>query len=256
VREIVLSLVASVIAGSAVWLVQWLLRYRRMARKRAFFGVSAGASCLLVAPRHFSSPQADSVHRRDMAALVELATIVNDCDGRTEVVTEDAGLRGIGRLTEFCVGGPAANARTAAHLRAVVPGVRFALDEDAGAAVTFRAGGTAYPASSEQAEYAVLVKAQVPATPNPVFIVAGQTARTNLAAGRLLASRYRSLLKTYGTSGRFCLVLKIVEPLAFGPDFVEIVADATADAFQASPRPPGGTGSAEPDRQPEDHRAE
>jgi hypothetical protein len=85
-REVVLSLVASVIAGSAVWLVQRLLNYRRMARKRAFFGVSAGASCVLVAPRHFSSPQTDSVHRRDMAALVELAT---------------------------------------AHLRAVLPGVRI-----------------------------------------------------------------------------------------------------------------------------------
>jgi hypothetical protein len=255
-REVVLSLVASVIAGLAVWLVQRLLNYRRMARKRAFFGVSAGASCVLVAPRHFSSPQTDSVHRRDMAALVELATIVNDCGGRTDVITEDAGVRGIGQLTEFCVGGPTANSRTAAHLRAVLPGVRIESDADAGGAPTIQVGATAYPASSELAEYAVLAKSHGPDSENPVFIVAGQTAQANLAAARLLASRYRSLFKTYRASGRFCLVLKIVEPVAFGPDFVEIVADATAEAYQASPRQAGRTGSDEPDRQPEDHRAE
>jgi len=257
VREVVLSVVASVIAGSAVWLFQRLLHYRRMARKRAFFGVAPGANCVLVSPRHFSSPQADSVHRRDMAALVELATIVNDCGGRTEVVAEDAGQHGLGRLTEFCIGSPAANARTAAHLRAIIPSVRFESDDGpGGTALAIEVGATAYPASSSLAEYAVLAKTHVPDTANPVFILAGQTARANLAAARLLASRYRSLLKAHGASGRFCLVLKIVEPLAFGPDFVEIVADATAEAFQASPPPPGRTESAEPDRQPQDHRAE
>lgn len=240
-RDIVLSLVSSIIAGSAVWLVQWLRRYRRMARKRAFFGISEAASCLLVSPRHFSSPQPSSVHRRDMAALVELSTIINDCGGRAEVITEDSGVHGVGRLTEFCVGGPSANPRTAAHLRAVLPGVRFEPDEEVETAVILRAGSTAYPASSEQAEYAVLAKTHLPDTPKPIFIVAGQTARTNLAAARLLASRYRSLLKTYGPDGRFCLVLKIVEPLTFGPDFVEIAADVTPEAFLL-PSPPGLVG--------------
>jgi hypothetical protein len=38
----------------------------------------------------------------------------------------------------------------------------------------------------------------------------------------------------FGLTGRFCLVLKIVEPLDFGPDFVEIAGDVTAEAFQVS----------------------
>jgi hypothetical protein len=59
----------------------------------------------------------------------------------------------------------------------------------------------------------------------------------------LLASQHRKLLKSYGLKGRFCLVLKIVEPLAFGPDFVEIAEDVTADAFQASVPAAGRLGS-------------
>lgn len=244
-REVILSLVASVVTGSAVWLVQRLLRYRRIARKRAFFGVATGAGCVLVSPRHFSSSRPHSVHRRDMAALVELATIVNECGGNVEVVAEDADLQGIGQRTEFCVGGPTANARTAAHLRAIVPGVRFDSDDD-GDALAIRAGATVHPASSELAEYAVLAKTRVPDTESPVFVIAGQTARANLAAARLLASQHRSLRKEYGASGRFCLVLKVVEPLAFGADFVEIEADATAEAFTELTPVTGDTGPDEP----------
>lgn len=240
-RDVLLSLVSSVIAGSAVWLTQRLLRYRRLARKRAFFGVTAGARCLLVSPRHYSSPKSASVHRRDMAALVEVATVVNDCGGGVELVAGDASPTEIGRQTEFCVGAPAANPRTAAHLRAVFLGVQFGPYGDGDNPRTFRVGGTPYPAPSDRAEYVVLAKAYPEATANPVFVIAGQTARSNLAAARLLASRYRSLRRTHGTAGRFCLVLRIGEPLAYGPDLVEIVADATAEAFRREPPPVAGT---------------
>jgi hypothetical protein len=38
--------------------------------------------------------------------------------------------------------------------------------------------------------------------------------------------------------GRFCPVLKIVEPDSYGPDFVEIEADVTDDAFRTQPPVP------------------
>jgi hypothetical protein len=231
VRDVVMSLVASVVAGSAVWLGQWLLRYHRVARKRAFFGVSPGAPCVLVAPRHFSSPQATSVHRHDMAALVELGTIVNDCGGRADVTADGPGVPGIGRTTEFCVGGPTANPRNAAHMRAFLPGVQ--LEADSKQDMMLTAGSTVYRRSPGHAEYVALAKAYVPTTIHPIFVLAGQTARTNLAAARLLATRYRKLLRTYGVHGRFCLILKVVEPDTYGPDFVEIEADVTDQAFQA-----------------------
>lgn len=232
--DVVPSLIASVITGVAVWLGQWLLRYRRLARKRAFFGVAPGASCVLVAPRHFASPKASSVHRRDMAALVELATIVNECGARSMVRSED-GVDTLGRSTEFCVGGPTANARTAAHLRSILPGVRFESDGTADALPTFRVGTTDYPASSKEAEYVVLGKAHVPTATHPVFLIAGQTSRSNLAGARHLANRHPGLMRSYGVNGRFCLVLKVVEPLVYGSDFVEIVADVTEAAFRNDP---------------------
>lgn len=227
-----MSLVSSVIAGTAVWLGQRLLRYHRVARKRAFFGVAPGAGCVLVAPKHFSSPQSTSVHRQDMAALVELATIINDCGGRVEVSAEGPAAPGIGRSAEFCVGGPTANPRNAAHLRAFLPGVRY--DDE----LTLTVNPTVYRRDPERAEYAVLAKVPMPGTARPVFVIAGQTARTNLAAARLLATAYRKLLRTYGPGGRFCLVLKIVEPDTYGPDFVEVEADLTDQAFRPRPAVP------------------
>lgn len=262
-RDLIMSLAASVIAGSAVWFGQRLLRYRRMARMRAFFGVWPAAGALLVAPRHFSSPRTASVHRQDMAALVELATVVNACGGRAELVDEQARPHGIGRVTEFCVGGPASNPRTGAHLRSLLPGVRFDPYALVGGELTLSVGGVAYRRSPEHVEYAILARLTVPAMAKPVFLIAGQTARTNLAAARLLASQYRRLLRTYRTSGRFCLVLRIVEPDAYGPDLVEIVADVTGEAFQP-PEPaaavapgaaavpePALAGTPEPDPGPE-----
>lgn len=235
VREILLSLTSSVIAGSAVWLGQRVLAYRRLARKRAFFGVADGATCRLVSPRHFSSPHVASVHRSDMAALVEIATVVNGCGGRVEVVAGTAELDGVGRMTEFSVGAPAANPRAAVHFRALLPGVVVVPFDGDATRPTFRIGATTYPPASEHAACVVLAKAYPHGSNHPVFVIAGQTAGTNLAAARLLASRYRDLLRSYGAQGRFCLVLKVVEPRAYGPDLVEIAADATADAFSGGP---------------------
>ncbi|WP_253289776.1 hypothetical protein [Verrucosispora sioxanthis] len=82
--DLLINLLASVIAGTAVWLTGFLLRRHKLNRARAFFGLAAGASCLLVVSRHASSPREFSVHRRDVAALVELATIARECaPGRT-----------------------------------------------------------------------------------------------------------------------------------------------------------------------------
>lgn len=81
----------------------------------------------------------------------------------------------------------------------------------------------------------MLAKVYLPDTAFPVFVIAGQTARTNLAAARLLSTRFHKLLRRFGRSGRFCLVVRVLEPNTYGPDLVEIMADATKDAFRAGP---------------------
>jgi hypothetical protein len=43
VNDLAINLLASAIAGSAVWLSQWFVRVRRLTRLRAFVGVSVGS---------------------------------------------------------------------------------------------------------------------------------------------------------------------------------------------------------------------
>jgi hypothetical protein len=105
---------------------------------------------------------------------VELATIVNECGGRAEMVTEDSGLRGFGRMPEFCVGGPIANPRTAAHLRSLLPGVHFEPPRSASDYLTITVGGVSYRREVGTAEYAVLAKTHLPGTGHPLFLLTGQ----------------------------------------------------------------------------------
>ncbi len=128
-HDLAINLLASIIAGVAVWAAQRLLRLRDAARKRAFFGVDAGAQVLMFVAKHHSSPRPDSVHREDVATLIELASAVKDCGGEPTLVVAGDVRRESGRLTEYCVGGPISNPRTAAYLRLLFPGVRLELAE-------------------------------------------------------------------------------------------------------------------------------
>ncbi|AGZ45020.1 hypothetical protein [Actinoplanes friuliensis] len=237
--DLLINLLASVIAGTAVWLAGHLLRRRRLDRERAFFGLTEGASCLLVASRHASSPSENSVHRRDVAALVELATIARECGARADRVGEAEPAGEIGRQTEFCVGGPGtANPRSTVHLRTILRGITFAAFDAADVRLAFTAAGQEYVRTPDTT-YVVLARFWGPGRGRPVFLLAGLTAGANLAAARYLANRHRQLERQYGADQPFCLVLRIVEPAAYGTDFTEVVADVTDVAFEAAPAPAG-----------------
>jgi len=231
-RDLLINLLASVIAGVAGLAAGRLVRYRRMARERAFFGLSGGAGCLLSVSRHFSSPRENSVHRRDVAALVELATVARECGSRADLAGDSELAEQFGRRTEFCVGGPGANPRTTTHLRTILGGVSFHQPEDGGPG-SIVVGADEYTFDLGVAEYVVLARAWGPSGGKPVFVLAGHTARTNLAAARYLAGRHRRLFRTYRADRPFCLVLRVVEPDVYGTDFTELVADVTPDAFHA-----------------------
>jgi hypothetical protein len=173
VIDLLINLLASVIAGTAVWLAGYVLRRRRLARERAFFGLAEGGSCLLVASRHASSPRENSVHRRDVAALVELATIVRECGARAVGVGEPEPAGEIGRLTEFCVGGPGdANPRTSTHLRAILPGVTYRVFDNAEAKLALTVGGTEYLRTPDTT-YVLLARFWGPSGGCPVFLLGG-----------------------------------------------------------------------------------
>ena len=235
--DLLINLLASIIAGTSVWLAGFLVRRRKLDRERAFFGLTAGASCLLVVSRHASSPREFSVHRRDVAALVELATIARECGAHADRVGENQPSGEIGRLTEFCVGGPGeASPRSATHVRTILRGVRYGVFDEETRRMSFTVGGVEYVLSAETS-YVLLARFWGPAGGHPVFFLGGLTAGSNLAAARYLAAHHAELGRRYGADRPFALVLRIVEPAAYGTDFTELAADVSEAAFQTVPQP-------------------
>jgi len=241
VNDLLINLLASVVAATIGWLAQRLHRYRRMVRKQAFFGLDRGSECVLTVPRHVDSSSDHSVHRRDVAAMVELATIAKDCRATIELVGSDEVPTGLGRAMEFCVGGPTANDRTAAHLRTMLPGVEYQEASDDDIVAPFAVGGTVFRRVRGSVEFVLLARVFGPAGGRPVFVISGQTARTNFAAARYLATNFGELAKRRRSGEPFCLVLRVVESRFYGPDYAEIAADVTADAFTAPDADPNLT---------------
>ena len=236
-NDLLINLLASAAAATVGWLVQRLVRYRRLAREQAFFGLDRGSECVLTMPRHVGSSKANSVHRRDVGAMVELATIAKECRATVELLASDEAPTTLGRATEFCVGGPTSNDRTATHLRTMLPGIRYQSATEDDLAAPFAVGSTVFQRVRGSVEYVLLARVFRPDGGRPVFVVSGQTAETNFAAARYLAGNHRSLAKRYGSGKRFCLVLRVVESEHYGPDYAEIAADVTPDAFTAPPAP-------------------
>ena len=70
----------------------------------------------------------------------------------------------------------------------------------------------------------------------PVFLFCGQQAITNQAASRYLSRNYEKLHRN--GNGTFCLLLKVINSQAYGPDVVEQVADVTRAAQAPLPAAP------------------
>ncbi|MBO0651384.1 hypothetical protein J1792_00760 [Streptomyces triculaminicus] len=238
VRNIVLGLTASGISGAAGWFVRTLLWRRQLRRKQTFFGLPGGSECLLVVNQD-PSASGHSVSRYDTFALLELSALIKECGANADIVAHDAARQGFGTRTEFCVGGPASNHRTEAHLRALLPGVEVNTDyesvPDGGA---FTIGGQTYRMDKGRVEYVLLARLTAPAGGRPVFLSSGQRGITNQAAIRYLARHHARLARRHGLDGTFCLLLKVIGSDVYGPDMVELVADVTtaATADAAPPR--------------------
>ncbi|MEV0461160.1 hypothetical protein [Catellatospora methionotrophica] len=225
--DLVINLLASAIAGAAVWLTQFALRRRRLHRMRTFFGLAAGATCVFFVSRHASSPHPQSVHRSDMGALLEVAVIARDCGSVPRIASFEDAPTGPGELTEFSVGGPTFNPRTGSHLRRTLPGV--AIVKDGERPLTLVVGGQSYVCEPGTSEYVLLAKVFGPGGGRPVFLLCGQTALSNQAGARHLRAQYQQLAREHGNRP-FALLLRVVDTDAYGPTLVEVVADVTADA--------------------------
>ncbi|MFJ3492782.1 hypothetical protein ACIPPJ_04155 [Streptomyces sp. NPDC086091] len=231
VRNIVLGVVAAGISAAFGWLARTYLWRRRLRRKQAFFGLPQNAECLFVVNRDPASSE-PAVHRFDVFALLELAAQVKECGANVQVATQDTARQGFGERTEFCMGGPGSNRRTAAHMAAMLPGVRVNVDPapgpDRGA---FQIGAERYRMEPGVTEYVLLARltAGQRREARPVFLFCGQRAIGNQAATRYLARHHERLFRKHRHQP-FVLLLKVVNSQAYGPDMVELVGDVTRAA--------------------------
>ncbi|WP_247614018.1 hypothetical protein [Streptomyces tagetis] len=238
VRNIVLGLIAAGISATLGWLARTYLWRRRLRRKQAFFGLPDHSDALLVVNRDPSAGE-PAVHRFDVFALLELAALVKECGANFRMVTQDLVDQGFGERTEFCVGGPGSNRRMAAHMSAMLPGVRVNVDAQPGPErAAFRIGAERYLMEQGVTEYVLLARLTAGDRPDarPVFLFCGQRAITNQAATRYLARHHARLARKHG-QGPFVLLLKVVNSQAYGPDVVELVGDVTRAA--TTPLPEG-----------------
>ncbi|MFH7339460.1 hypothetical protein [Streptomyces sp. KHY 26] len=236
VRNIVLGLVATAISASLGWLARTYLWRRELRRKQAFFGLPEHAESLLVVNRDPAATK-PAVHRFDVFALLELSALIKECGAHAEVVTQDAVRQGFGERTEFCVGGPASNRRMAAHLSAMLPGLRINTEpEPVAERSAFRIGGEHYAMERGLSEHVLLARVTTGGRARPVFLFCGQSAITNQAATRYLARHHERLARKY-RDGTFVLLLKVLNSAAYGPDVVELVADVTRAARSPLPEP-------------------
>ncbi|MFE1960551.1 hypothetical protein [Streptomyces sp. NPDC059479] len=233
IRNIVLGVVAAGVSASLGWLARTYLWRRRLRRKQAFFGLPGNSECLLVVNREAGGDGA--VHRHDVFALLELSALIKDCGAHAEIIQHDTARQGFGERTEFCVGGPASNRRMAAHLGSLLPGVKVNTEPEPKAERgAFQIGPERYLAEPGVAEYVLLARLTAGEGERPVFLFCGQRAITNQAASRYLARHHEKLARKYGGNA-FCLLLKVVNSQAYGPDVVELVADVTRAAQQPVP---------------------
>lgn len=233
VLNVVLGLVASAISATLGWLAQTLRRRRRLERTRAFFGMPAGTECLVVVNRSTGmGSNSRTVTRRDAYALMELAGLVRECGARADVVAHDAVEQGLGAKTELCFGGPVSNERMAAHLAWGLPGVEVATGELA-EQNSIMVGGQTFTRAADAAHYVLVARLAAADGGRPVFLICGQTGIANQAGVRYLTTRHQEWARRYGVDGTFAVVLKVINPKAYGPDVVELAADVTRQATTA-----------------------
>jgi hypothetical protein len=235
-RNLVLGLAALVIGLVGGWFLRTYGWRRRLDRKQKFFGLPKESECLLVVPRD-PGARGWSLARHDAFALLELAAVIKECGAHAEVLAHDTAWQGFGARTEFCIGGPVANLRLAAHLRSMLPGIEIDTEAAPGpeqGAITV--GGDTYRMEKGSVEYVLLARlasARESGNDRPVFLSSGQRGIANQAAVRYLARHHVRLARKHGVDGTFCLLLRVVNSQAYGSDVVELVADVTKAATGA-----------------------
>jgi hypothetical protein len=230
ILNIVVGLITSLIGAGSVWVWGRARVTRRQRERTLFFGVSPGDTCRIVAPQAFGSPRTISKH--DVFSIVELAKLMRDLRADLDVVGSGEGTYGVGDLTEFCIGGPAANMRMQSHLARFLPGVSVPSSAPESQQPTaILAAGQEFLRERDAREYVLVAKVRLPDGGHPLFLICGQTSITNRAAASYLRDNYRRISSVHGNGNNWCVVLSVVAPSVYGHQMTELAADVSASAF-------------------------
>jgi hypothetical protein len=239
--NIVIGLITSILSGGSVWAWRRVKDARILRRKAAFFGLDPGTTCLIVMNNHWQKP--GSTSHSDVHTMIEVATLAADTGCPVSVLPGDDLRESNGDRTEFCIGGPTSNPRTAGHLASHLPGVRYrpySAKRDSGAILV---AGQQFLFDHGRLEHALIAKFTPPHSSRPVIVIAGHRALDNQAVIHFLMREYRTLSKIVDSLDRFCLILRVNSSDTYGFQATELAADVTAAAFTAHRQAPVATGN-------------
>jgi hypothetical protein len=228
--QLALGVGSSVVTGSAVWLGQRARASTRTRSLRRFLGLVGPYrnSCRIVVGRHHSNQRL--IHQFDVAAMLEVSALVRAA-GVSPVVLSAEEAADTADEVEFCVSGPTANPRMAAHLRRYVPGLTHAPAEpDSPRSLALLVGGREFAAERGHTEYVALARICRPGRAH-LFLLDGQTGITNRAAAVYLGEHRAQLRRRFGDTESFVVILRVSDPIAYGHREVEEVADVTRQAL-------------------------
>lgn len=202
----------------------------------SFFEIKPNDTCYIILNNDPRSPK--TMAHGDVETLIETVKIVHELGGNVEVAPFDEKPKGVGIMTEFCIGGPDSNKRTKAHLANHFNGLRFH-DYSPGnpdsIAIEFEGKKYRYEKNEDgtlKQAYAILAKFRNNELPNsrPVFLICGQTQVTNKSAISYLMQNYKKLGKEFNDKP-FCLIVKPRDYKSYGYQDVVRVDNLTGLIF-------------------------
>lgn len=229
VFNIVIGLVTSLLSGGSVWAWHRTAIATAVRRKVAFFGLAPGTTCLIVMNNHWQKP--GSTSHNDVYAMIEVAALAHETGCPIMVLPADQLRESNGDRTEFCIGGPTSNPRTAGHMAANLPGVKDLSEAGGLGPGALLVGGEQFRFERGRLEHALVARFTPPGSSRSVILISGHRSINNRAAIHFLTREYRNLSKSVASIEQFCLVLRIDASDTYGHQATELVADVTTAAF-------------------------
>jgi hypothetical protein len=171
----------------------------------------------------------------DVQAMIEIASLASSSGAsiRIESCMDFRELNG--DRTEFCIGGPRSNPRTAGHIATSLPGITMRPFDAAGQRPSaIVAGDEEFPRDRGKEEYALVAKFTPPASRRPVVLICGQSTIANLGAVNFLIRDHLKISKAISSISKFCIIIRVASIETYGYGASELASEVSAAAFQDS----------------------